>query len=124
MPLDIPYMCVWQCAVLKRDVERRLYIPQRLLAEPLHTMTDTVPMGLDFFTSSDYKCPLAKPDVTWRSVYADIASVDSDGLVTLLRPGYAEIEVECKPCQAIPSEVSEEYVATWHIGFTVLARDH
>jgi len=37
-------------------------------------------------------------EVTWRSEYPDVATVDSHGLVTLLRPGRVNILIHCDSC--------------------------
>ncbi len=49
--------------------------------------------------------PLSAADVAWSSEDTSVATVDSDGLVTFLRPGMARIRMHCESCANSDGEI-------------------
>jgi hypothetical protein len=76
---------------------------------PLHP-GDTQQLCVLEQTDTKVPRPLKGSDVTWFSPYPDIATVDSNGLVTAIGPGKTVVVVKCKTCAWPWSAFHELYV--------------
>jgi len=80
---------------------------------------ETVQLTAQVKTAWGYMRPLDNSEVTWRSLDTTVATIDADGLVTLLLPGQAQFAVDCETCPPTYRDVGEHDVRTWLLGFTV-----
>jgi len=78
---------------------------------------ETVQLEACLKTASGQVRVLDDSEVTWISRDKAVATIDSSGLVTLLRPGQAQIVLACKTCP--PFHVTPHVVDTRHLIFVV-----